>query len=216
MTNYNKIISVDPGVKGGITILEKNVSPKVYRIPVKSVVVNKKTKNIYDIDGIVSLLKHCVNAVFVQEQVGVRPGEGGVSAYGFGKSAGLTLGIAAGLGFEICEVHPRTWKKHFPELTANRIIDGIKRKKKKITEERKKLSVKNIKDKDQKKENNKQIKELKKQIEKLDRQIKAESKTAARRLVASRYPYLADEVRLVRDDGKAESLLIALWYKESR
>ena len=54
--DYDLIISNDPGATGGITVLFKNGEIEVYKIPVKSVIINKKNKNIYDIDEIFNLL----------------------------------------------------------------------------------------------------------------------------------------------------------------
>ena len=196
------IISNDPGISGGISIIYQNGKIEVYKIPVCNIVVNKKNKKVYDIDEIFNLLKKFKdkNVFYIQEKVGSHPGEGSVSSFGFGKSSGLTIGIAKGLGFEVCEISPSAWKKQFPEL----VTDGIKQKK----EEIKKLRAfdKTLKDKGQKKEN-------KKNIEKLGRQIKSEAKTAARELVSSLYPDISNKFRKKNTDGMAESVLIALYGK---
>ena len=214
MLDYSVTISIDPGIQGGICIIKDNDTPKLYRIPVISIKVNKKDKKVYDMVGILSIIEPYVNdkVIFVQEAVGVHLGEGSVSSFTFGKSSGLTLGLAWGKGFEVIEVSPQTWKKAFPELITPTIVK-LKSEKKKINEEIKKLSSKTLKEKELKKQNNKQIKLLKKDIEKINRQIKTEAKSQARRIISDRYPILAESVKLVRDDGKAEAALIALWCK---
>ena len=55
------IISVDPGLAGGISLLEENKEPIVYKIPVKKTIVNKKNKNIYDIVKIIDIFNKYKN-----------------------------------------------------------------------------------------------------------------------------------------------------------
>jgi len=199
MSKYKFYIGVDPGITGSIAILDKG-KMSVYRMPVKSIIVNKKKKNKYDIQEIVKLLKpyYGKNVLFAQEAVSVMPGQGNLSGFNFGVSAGLTIGAAVALGFEIVEVRPSKWKKVYPELSSS---DKLKSQIKKL-----KQNDKTIKDKVLKKAN-------KREIEKLGRQIKTEAKNAARALVSKLYPKLKDEFKLKRDDGKAEAVLICLWGK---
>ncbi len=200
---YNVYISVDPGITGGIAILDEE-KMVVYNIPIKKIVVNKKKKNKYDIQEIVKLLKpyYGKNVLFVQELVGVMPGQGNLSGFNFGVSAGSTIGIAAALEFEIVEVRPSMWKKAYPKLISTcskKIKSQIKRLKQ---------NEKTLEDKSLKKAN-------KKEIEKLGRQIKTEAKSAARRLVSKLYPNLKGDLKLKKDDGKAEAVLICLWAKNN-
>jgi hypothetical protein len=201
---YRIVISCDPGVSGGISILDGQKRPKVYKMPVHNVVVNKKNKKEYDLGSIFEILSpygEFQDVLFVQEKVSSMPGEGSVSSFGFGKSAGLTIGIAVGLGFKVVEVSPITWKKGFPEL----ITDSIMEKKQEIKDLR--LVDKTLKDKQLKKQN-------KKNIDRLNRQIKSEAKSAARELVSKKYLRLADQLKKKNTDGMAESLLIALYGRE--
>jgi hypothetical protein len=225
------IIGCDPGVTGAISILKGSKIPLIYKIPVKKVVVNKKTKNIYDEDAIVVLLEPYIgkDVFFIQELVGSMPGQGSVSTFGFGRSSGLTIGMAKMAKFEVAEVSPQKWKKYFPALTTESIL----LKKKEIKELRLsgniikaqinelKETYKTLKEKEAKKSNRKQRELLKKQgdvlkkdIEKLNRRIKVEGKAAARDHVSMLYPELADNFVNVNSDGLAESLLIALFGKE--
>lgn len=197
------VISCDPGVSGAFSILEDNKTPQIHRIPIKKITVNKKEKKVYDLPSIVSLLNpyYKKDVLFVQEQVSVMPGEGGVSAFGFGKSAGTTLGIATALEFKVVEVRPATWKKFFPELESQEIV--------KLREEQKsfKEAAKTIK-------GNKEKKENKKIIDKIGRQIKSGAKSGARELVSRLFPQLADDLKQINADGLAESLLIAIYGRE--
>lgn len=204
--NYDIIIGVDPGVKGGISILHISngkVSPT--RIPVIQVEINRKKKKVYDVEEIVKLFKQFTDkkVLFIQEKVSSHPGEGSASAFGFGRSAGLTLGIAHALDFTVIEVSSQKWKKEFPQLNTPEIII----KKAEVKDLR--AIRKTLKGKASKKQN-------KKHIDKLNRQIKADAKTAARELVSSMYPNIADQFEQKDTDGIAESLLIALFGRKNK
>jgi len=202
---YDTVIGLDPGVTGGITIVHKNGKVNIHRIPVSTVTVNKKTKKKYDLKGIVSILKPFdgKKVLFVQERVSSMPGEGSVSAFSFGRSAGSTVGMAYALGFVVIEVGSAMWKKHFPAL----INDEIKNCKDEAKDLR--AEAKTLKDKAAKKEN-------KKQIDKLGRQVKTIAKTLARELVISLHPELKDDFKQKNSDGMAESLLIALYGRDNQ
>jgi len=202
---FDMVVGLDPGVTGGITIVYKNGKVNIHRIPVNSVVVNKKNKKTYDLKGVVDLLKPLRDkkVLFVQERVSSMPGEGSVSAFSFGRSAGSTIGIAHALEFDVVMVGSTKWKKHFPEL----INDDIRDKKAEAKELR--VVAKTLKDTGAKKEN-------KKQIDKLNRQVKSVAKTLARELVSSLHPELADDFKQKNSDGMAESLLIALYGRDKQ
>ena len=97
----------------------------IIRIPVEKVVVNKKTKKKYDLKSVVDHLEPLrgKKVLFVQEKVSSMPGEGSVSAFSFGMSAGSTVGIAYALGFEVVMVGSTKWKSLFPELIDDEIRD---------------------------------------------------------------------------------------------
>ncbi len=177
-----RIISLDPGLTGGLSILEDNKEPLVYKIPVKKTIVNKKNKNIYDIMKIIDIFNKYRNkeVLFVIEKQNVRRGEGAVSAMTIGKNYGLLLGIAYAFGFNVIEVSPQKWKKHFPEL----INDVILEKREEIKELR--IIGKKLEEKEEKDCN-------KKEIDKINRQIKKEAKKNARELVSKKYPNMADK-----------------------
>lgn len=202
---FDIVVGLDPGVVGGISIVFKNGKVNIHRIPVNAIVVNKKNKKTYDLEGIVGLLKPLCGkkVLFVQERVSSMPGEGSVSAFSFGRSAGSTVGIAKAFEFKVIEVGSMKWKKHFPKLINDEIRD--------LKQEAKDLRVvaKTLKDKGAKKEN-------KKQIDKLNRQVKSIAKTLARELVSSLHPELVDDFKKKNSDGMAESLLIALYGRDKQ
>ena len=70
MEKYNVIIAVDPGLTGGIAIIEGKKEPVVHKITVEQIVVNKKKKKIYDLDGISEILEPYLGkkVLFVQQE----------------------------------------------------------------------------------------------------------------------------------------------------
>lgn len=201
--NYDIYIGIDNGINGGISIIENDII-KVFRIPVIKKIVNKKEKKTYDLTKLVDIFKpFCGKKVlFAIESISIRPGEGGVSACTIGAGFGKLIGIAAAFNFNIEEIHPLTWKKHFPELKSSEIVEF----KKQIKELKEK--AKTIKEKGAKEEN-------KRLIEKLGREVKSNAKAGARLLAAKLYPYLDGEFKQINSDGKAESVLIAKYAQDN-
>lgn len=198
---------IDPGFSGGIAFLndKPQSSPIIYKMPVIKeirVVDGKKSiKQSYDLLAIKELFeKHLTkDSIFILEKVGPHRGEGTVSSFNFGRGFGNLEGLIVGLfGKLAIKVTPQRWKKYFPELVTNLIIE----KKQEVKELR--VIGKTLKDKEVKKQN-------KKDIDKLNRQIKNEAKTASRGLISSRYPASADMFVKKNTDGMAESVLIAIY-----
>ena len=204
MEKYKTIIGIDPGVTGGISILQGKNKPQVFGIPVKLIERNKRKKRVYDLPEIYKILSkyNSPPVLLCQEDVWSMPFEGSVSSFSFGKSVGITQGMAIGLGFELIMVRPIVWKSHFPQLHTNVITEF------KAQAKEKRALGKTIKDKSSKKQN-------KKEIKKINGQVKEEAKKAARELVSTLYPSLADQFERVDSDGMAESLLIAVWAKDN-
>jgi hypothetical protein len=200
MSDYDIYIGIDPGLKGGITVISARKTV-IHRIPVRTVESsNRKKKSVYDLDGLVEIFKpYSKRSVIIGlERVSPRPGEGTVSSFTFGKGVGQLEGLCAAFGFTVEEISPVTWKKEFPELKSeafNQLKEQVKEKQKQSKE---------IKDKAKKNLNSKEIKKLKEAV-------KREAKDQSRVLSGKLYPKLKDEFKLVRDDGKADSCLIATY-----
>lgn len=199
------IVGIDVGLSGGITILDGDKAPIIYKMPLEKIIVNKKNKNTYDMLSIVDICKKYKNrkVLFCIEKQGVRPGEGAVSAMTIGKGFGQLLGVAYALEFDISVITPVRWKKMYPFLEGNGITD--------IRAEIKDLRAhgKTLEDKEAKKEN-------KKCIEKLQRGLKSQAKTNARELASNLFPDLSERFVKKNSDGLAESLLIALYGRDNQ
>lgn len=212
-------IGIDCGKKGAISILKENEDPIIYEMPlITEKNKQNKKKTSYDLKKIISFFTDFKdkNVIYTLEKQSLRLGEGAVSAMTIGEGIGSLKGIGFALGFDVKIVSPQTWKKSYPELQSD-LFNSMKDKQKEINKKTRELNkqIKNMKDKDKKKKIKDEISNLKKESQKLGRDIKYEAKSQARVLASIKFPNLADRFSRVKDDGPAESLLIALYSKNN-
>lgn len=113
------IIGIDPGLHGAIAVLQDG-SLRIHDIPTLDIGVGrtaggvKKAKLVIDEVALANLFDDIAKigptAVWM-EQVGVRPGEGAVGAFSFGRTYGLLRGMAAAHFMPTHDVTPQVWKK---------------------------------------------------------------------------------------------------------
>ena len=117
-----KIIGIDPGLSGGIAILEDNIIKVLFDMPVMS--DGKKNKRQLNSALLVRLIKDNIkdteDTVMVVEQVNAMPGQGVTSMFNFGQTFGAIKGICAALGLPIFLVRPAKWKKHFELINSSK------------------------------------------------------------------------------------------------
>ena len=117
-----KIIGIDPGLSGGIAVLEENKVINLYDMPVMP--EGKKNKRQLNSAQLVKLLKDNFKAseetVIIVEQVNAMPGQGVTSMFNFGQTFGAIKGIAAALKLPIFFVRPAKWKKHFELINSSK------------------------------------------------------------------------------------------------
>ena len=117
-----RIISIDPGLSGGIAILEDNKVKEIFDMPVMP--DGKKNKRQLNSAFLVQLIKENIkdieDTVMVVEQVNAMPGQGVTSMFNFGQTFGAIKGICAALGLPIFFVRPAKWKKHFELITSSK------------------------------------------------------------------------------------------------
>ena len=210
-------IGVDPGLSGGICIINSiNKKINVYMMPT---VMDNKKKRRYHLIAIINILNVFVSQkdiLLTLENVHTRPGEGNVSAFNFGRGFGNLEGIFTSLfRKEPNLISPQSWKKYYPQLETENIKE-LRGDTKKIRDILKKIKLvnKNVKDKSVKKKNKIQIVKNEKSLGKLNRKIRSEAKNEARFLAMKLAPNIKDEFKRTKDDGKAESLLIARYALE--
>ena len=117
-----RIIGIDPGLSGGIAILEDNKIKKLFDMPVMP--DGKKNKRQLNSALLVKLIKDSIknleDTVMVVEQVNAMPGQGVTSMFNFGQTFGAIKGICAALGLPIFFVRPAKWKKHFELINSSK------------------------------------------------------------------------------------------------
>ena len=117
-----KIIGIDPGLSGGIAVLENNRVLNIFDMPVMS--EGKKNKRQLNSAQLVTLIKENIKSnedvAIVVEQVNAMPGQGVTSMFNFGQSFGAIKGVCAALGLPIFFVRPSKWKKHFELINSSK------------------------------------------------------------------------------------------------
>jgi len=116
------IIGIDPGLSGGIAILENNKVKTLFDMPVMP--EGKKNKRQLNSAQLAKLIKDSVKGYaefsVVVEQVNAMPGQGVTSMFNFGQTFGAIKGICAALGLPIFFVRPSKWKKHFELINSSK------------------------------------------------------------------------------------------------
>ena len=117
-----RIIGIDPGLSGGIAILENNKIKEMFDMPVMA--EGKKNKRQLNSALLVQLIKDNIgdinDSVVVVEQVNAMPGQGVTSMFNFGQTFGAIKGICAALNLPIFFVRPAKWKKHFELINSSK------------------------------------------------------------------------------------------------
>ena len=117
-----RIIGIDPGLSGGIAILDDLTIYDIFDMPVMS--EGKKNKNQLNSAQLVNIInKHVLkkeNTFVIVEQVSAMPGQGVTSMFNFGQTFGSIKGICAAMGLPIFYVRPAKWKKHFELINSSK------------------------------------------------------------------------------------------------
>jgi crossover junction endodeoxyribonuclease RuvC len=99
-------IGIDPGQKGGYAVIAKTETGQaVFAYPWDD------SFFAMEMASLMQMKEHGIVAAV--EKVGARPGQGTVSMFNFGKSAGYIEGVLAALGIPYQLVPPNKWKKEF-------------------------------------------------------------------------------------------------------
>ena len=117
-----KIIGIDPGLSGGIAVLENNKVLSIFDMPVMS--EGKKNKRQLNSAQLVKLIQDNISkneeVSVVVEQVNAMPGQGVTSMFNFGQTFGAIKGVCAALSLPIFFVRPAKWKKHFELINSSK------------------------------------------------------------------------------------------------
>ena len=116
-----RIIGIDPGLSGGIAVLDDLKIFDMFDMPI--MYEGKKNKNQLNSAQLVNIIKkHIVsgNTFVIVEQVSAMPGQGVTSMFNFGQTFGSIKGICAALNLPIFYVRPTKWKKHFELINSSK------------------------------------------------------------------------------------------------
>ena len=117
-----RIIGIDPGLGGGIAVLDDLKIFDVYDMPIMS--EGKKNKNQLNSAQLVNIIKKNIisneDTFLIVEQVSAMPGQGVTSMFNFGQTFGSIKGICAALNLPIFFVRPAKWKKHFDLINSSK------------------------------------------------------------------------------------------------
>ena len=109
------IVSVDPGLSGACAIFKEDKLLTVVDMP--TITVIRGGKNRKDISySALSFLNNLEKGNAVVEKVSSMKAQGLSSTFAFGKATGAVLGALGVLGWNITEISPQRWKKHFQLL----------------------------------------------------------------------------------------------------
>lgn len=104
-----RIGGVDPGVKGGVAVIDTD-HLTLTCVPMPLELVGAKDRKLVSASNLVGILKWFELDHLYLEEVGVRPGEGTVGAFSFGRGLGRIEGAAAGCRIPVSLVKPQLWK----------------------------------------------------------------------------------------------------------
>ena len=117
-----RIIGIDPGLSGGIAILDDLKIFDIYDMPIMS--EGKKNKNQLNSAQLVNIIRKNLipngDTFLIVEQVSAMPGQGVTSMFNFGQTFGSIKGICAALNLPIFFVRPAKWKKHFDLINPSK------------------------------------------------------------------------------------------------
>ena len=110
-----RLVAIDPGLQGGIAVLDQDEVILLTDLPVHKIgVVGKKTLRAeLDLHGLHALLaEHAPYAHAFIERVGPMPKQGVTSMFRFGVSFGAIQGIVAAMEIPLTLVRPQLWQAH--------------------------------------------------------------------------------------------------------
>ena len=117
-----RIIGIDPGLSGGIAVLDDLKIFDIYDMPIMS--EGKKNKNQLNSAQLVNIIKKNIipngDTFLIVEQVSAMPGQGVTSMFNFGQTFGSIKGICDALSLPIFFVRPAKWKKHFDLINSSK------------------------------------------------------------------------------------------------
>ena len=105
-----KILGIDPGLSGGLSIIDDQFN-LIDCIPMPTVFVDAKKRRI-DPRPVFDFISLHQPELTVVEMVGARPGQGVVSMFNFGDAFGVVRAVAECLCPDVRYARPQEWRGH--------------------------------------------------------------------------------------------------------
>lgn len=103
-----KIIGIDPGITGALAFIDTDACTIAMRdMPVE---VYLKTRKIVATAELMAIFRDIVPDAVFTEEVGVKPGEGAVGAFAFGRGVGRLEGVTDAMQIQRWSIRPQEWK----------------------------------------------------------------------------------------------------------
>ena len=118
------IIGIDPGLDGGIAILNGSHIELLETVPTET--KGGFIKRQVDAQKLSNILRVYTDAVCYLERVASRPGQGVGSVFSFGDTYGAIRGVLAALNIPTYYVLPQTWKKSLNISTKEDSLRTVK------------------------------------------------------------------------------------------
>jgi len=112
-------VGIDPGLDGGIALIEESQGSTLFDIPVIFEKTKKGKRRRYCIQAICEIFRHNIlkysrEEVFVVlEKAQAMPGQGVSSMFSTGRGFGMYEGILSAFQVRHDVVHPKKWQKEF-------------------------------------------------------------------------------------------------------
>jgi hypothetical protein len=123
-------VGIDPGTTGCLALLSVDGTVHFWDTPVNQIKVGKKTRSVYDVPAMISILKNPLldGAIVTIEELHAMPKNGGMGNFSSGFGYGLWMMGLASLGFSHQTVQPAKWKKTLGlKKTDGDITDAAKK-----------------------------------------------------------------------------------------
>ena len=106
------ILGIDPGLDGALALLDcRGKVIEIVDMPTVEIIVNKKKRRQIPPTLLANTIEKLAPSVAFLEHVGMRPGEGALGAFSFGRSFGMLEGVLAALQIPTTLVFPAVWKR---------------------------------------------------------------------------------------------------------
>jgi crossover junction endodeoxyribonuclease RuvC len=124
-----RIVGIDPGLTGGLALLDLTLTPPVVRLvrtPAPLVKLGRHTRRHYDVPAMWKALVELTGydphgaALVALERVSTRPGQHAASTLQTGVGFGLWQGLCAARQVAVVLVAPQSWKRHHGLLHADK------------------------------------------------------------------------------------------------